>query len=93
MERYTPGTVHFLPRGTAKQYKMHEGCFALEYARGTHSYSIFFSPAQGGSGWIPLMLPFGFADSLTSTLDVPTLYNTVRVTGREMLRNLLIGKI
>jgi len=34
MERYTPGSVHHLPRGTAKQYKMHKGCFALEYARG-----------------------------------------------------------
>lgn len=34
MERYPPGSVHFLPRGTAKQYKMHKGCFALEYARG-----------------------------------------------------------
>ncbi|KAJ7256683.1 ERG2/sigma1 receptor-like protein [Mycena rebaudengoi] len=77
MERYTPGTVNFMPRGTTKQYKMHEGCFALEYAR----------------GWIPLMLPFGLADTLTSTFDVPTLYNTVRITGREMLGNLLIGKI
>jgi len=77
MERYTPGMVHFLPRGTAKQYKMHEGCFALEYAR----------------GWIPLMLPFGLADIFTSTLDVVTLYHTVRVTGREIIRNLFIGKI
>lgn len=34
MERYPAGSVHHLPRGTAKQYKMHEGCFALEYARG-----------------------------------------------------------
>jgi hypothetical protein len=34
MERYGPGDVHFLPRGTAKQYKMHEGCWAMEYARG-----------------------------------------------------------
>jgi len=34
MERYKAGDVHLLPRGTAKQYKMHEGCFAMEYARG-----------------------------------------------------------
>ncbi|KAL0575902.1 C-8 sterol isomerase [Marasmius crinis-equi] len=77
MERYPAGSVHHLPRGTAKQYKMHKGCFALEYAR----------------GWIPLMLPFGFADTFSSTLDIPTLYNTVRITARENIRNLLIGKI
>ncbi len=41
MERYPAGTVHHLPRGTAKQYKMHEGCFALEYARGMDF--LFFS--------------------------------------------------
>lgn len=35
MERYPAGSVHHLPRGQMKQYKMHEGCFALEYARGT----------------------------------------------------------
>jgi C-8 sterol isomerase len=40
MERYGPGDVHFLPRGTAKQYKMHEGCWAMEYARGWFS-SLF----------------------------------------------------
>lgn len=77
MEKYGPGDVHFLPRGTAKQYKMHEGCFALEYAR----------------GWIPLMMPFGLADTFTSTLDIPTLYHTFRITGREMMKNLLVGKI
>ncbi|KIY48741.1 hypothetical protein FISHEDRAFT_73333 [Fistulina hepatica ATCC 64428] len=77
MEVYPAGSVHHLRRGTAKQYKMHEGCYALEYAR----------------GWIPLMLPFGFADTLTSTLDVATLWRTVRITGREIIYNLLIGKI
>jgi C-8 sterol isomerase len=41
MERYPAGSVHFLPRGTAKQYKMHEGCFALEYARGLCCFFFF----------------------------------------------------
>ncbi|KAF8323772.1 C-8 sterol isomerase [Clavulina sp. PMI_390] len=77
MEVYPPGSIHHLKRGDAKQYKMHEGCYAMEYAR----------------GWIPLMLPFGFADFLSSTLDLPSLWDTCYITGREMLGNLRIGKI
>ena len=97
MERYKPGDVHFLPRGTAKQYKMHEGCWAMEYARGT--LTAIFGFMEIGRltslrlGWIPLMLPFGLADCITSTLDFQTFYNTARITGREMIKNLLIGKI
>ena len=76
-EVYPPGSVHHLHRGDAKQYKMPEGCFALEYAR----------------GWIPPMLFFGFADGLSSTLDIPTLWKTTRITGREMIANLAKGKL
>jgi len=43
-------------------------------------------------GWIPLMMPFGLADTFTSTLDIPTLYNTVRITAREMGKNLLLER-
>ena len=39
------------------------------------------------------MLPFGFVDTFSSTLDYGSFFRTVRITAREMLRNLLIGKI
>ena len=42
MERYPAGSVHHLPRGHVKQYKMHEGCFAMEYARGEPIVCPFF---------------------------------------------------
>jgi C-8 sterol isomerase len=66
-----------MARGEVRQYKMPETCFALEYAR----------------GWIPPMLFFGFADGLSSTLDFPTLWRTTVVTGRQMIGNLLLGKL
>jgi C-8 sterol isomerase len=51
MERYRPGDVHLMRRGVAKQYKMHEGCWAMEYARGTcsrlfNAYSFPAAPAH-----------------------------------------------
>jgi C-8 sterol isomerase len=76
-EIYQVGSVHYLPKGTSKQFKMHRGCWALEYAR----------------GWIPPMMPFGLADTVTSTLDIFTFFHTIRISGREMIRNLLQGKI
>lgn len=76
-EHYPAGSVHHLRRGTVKQYMMPEsGCWALELAQ----------------GWIPPMLPFGLADVLSSTLDLPTFGITVWITAREMLGNLLLGK-
>lgn len=38
------------------------------------------------------MMGFGLADLFFSTLDLPTLWITIRVTGREMILNLLRGK-
>jgi len=76
-EVYPAGSVHHLRRGIAKQYKMHEGCWALELAQ----------------GWIPPMLPFGLLDTLTSTLDFSTFFHTARITAREQARNLWNGKI
>ncbi|KAI1502576.1 C-8 sterol isomerase [Biscogniauxia marginata] len=75
-EIYRPGSMNHLPRGTVKQYKMPNRCFALEYSR----------------GWIPPMLFFGFADGLGSTLDFFTLWRTTFVTAREMIGNILVGK-
>lgn len=76
-EIYPAGSVHHLRRGDVKQYKMESACFALEYAR----------------GWIPPMLGFGYADTFSSTLDFPTLWATTRITGREMIGNLVKGKL
>lgn len=38
------------------------------------------------------MLPFGYADTFFSTLDLQTLWHTSVITGREIIANLLHGK-
>mmetsp|Transcript_34194 Transcript_34194/g.58478 ORF Transcript_34194/g.58478 Transcript_34194/m.58478 type:complete len:162 (-) Transcript_34194:30-515(-) len=76
-EVFLPGDQHHLPRGQAKQYKMPERCFALEYARGI----------------IPFMLPFGVIDTFTSTLDFISLYRTFVIYARHCVRELLLGKL
>ncbi|KAI9252341.1 ERG2/sigma1 receptor-like protein [Phascolomyces articulosus] len=77
-EEFKPGQLHHLPRGEVQQYKIPERAWALEYAR----------------GWIPLMLPFGFADSIFSTVDYISIGNQVRLYGKALLGELLFkGKI
>lgn len=76
-EVYPQGSVHHLRRGEVKQYKFDSDCWALEYAR----------------GFIPGMIVFGYADGLSSTMDLPTLWTTTRVTGTQMIGNLLMGKL
>lgn len=76
-EVYRPGDMHHLPRKTARGYRIPDRCWALEYAR----------------GWIPSMIPFGFADTMFSTLDLPTMVSTLGIYGREVLRHLARGKI
>ncbi|KJE93529.1 C-8 sterol isomerase erg-1 [Capsaspora owczarzaki ATCC 30864] len=74
---FRPGDMHHLPRGTAKAYRIPDHCFALEYAR----------------GFIPAMLPFGFADTFFSTLDFNTLGRTVAIYAKRTIAELLQGKI
>jgi C-8 sterol isomerase len=74
---FRPGDLHHLPRGHARGYRMPDRCFALEYARGL----------------IPTMLPFGLADSFTSTLDPVPVLKTMRLYTRAVVGELLRGKI
>jgi C-8 sterol isomerase len=76
-EVYKPGDMHHLARGTAQQYKIPEHAWALEYAR----------------GWVPAMLPFGLFDTLFSTVDFVTLFNTFRLYGKSLIREFAQGKI
>ncbi|GAO48855.1 putative C-8 sterol isomerase [Saitoella complicata NRRL Y-17804] len=73
---YKAGEQNVYLRGARAQYSMPEGCWALELAQ----------------GWIPAMLPFGFADTFSSTLDWGNLWTTVYETARMMGRSALQGK-
>jgi C-8 sterol isomerase len=73
---YKPGEMHHMPRGVARGYRMPDHCYALEYARGI----------------IPSMLPFGLADSFTSTLDHVPVMKTMRIYARAVIGQLLGGR-
>ncbi len=68
---YKAGDMHHMPRGQARGYRMPDKCFALEYAR----------------GWISLMLPFGLADSFTSTVDPIPVARTMKVYTKAVLQS------
>jgi C-8 sterol isomerase len=94
-EVYPQGSVHHLRRGDVKQYKMDKDCFALEYARGWIPPMLFFGYADSKwlVGWSAMRGEILTCAAFFSTLDFPTLWRTTAVTGREMVGNLLIGKI
>lgn len=74
---YKPGDVMYLGPSAVKGYRIPEHSWMLEYARGP----------------IPTMLPFGLADTITSTLDVRNFGRTVWNYGRLTVRELLQGKV
>lgn len=74
---FKPGDLHHMPKGAARGYRMPDHCFALEYAR----------------GFIPSMLPFGLADSFTSTVDPIPVVRTMKIYARAVIGELLKGKI
>jgi C-8 sterol isomerase len=76
-EVYKAGDCNLMPAGEARGYRIPNHCFALEYARGA----------------IPLMLPFGLADSLFSTVDVVSVKKTLGIYTRAVLRELMQGKL
>lgn len=71
-EVYRAGEQHVLRRGVAKQYRMPDATWALEYAHGN----------------MLAMLPFGVADAMFSTLDWLSVCQTASVAIRGIVRAL-----
>jgi C-8 sterol isomerase len=72
-----PGERALLPRGRVKGFRLLEDTWMLEYGRGI----------------IPASLPGAMADALFSALDGTIIVDTIRVYGRQVIRELLRGKI
>lgn len=76
-EVFRPGDQHLMPTGVSKQYRMPDSAWALEYARGN----------------VISMLPFGILDTFTSTMDLVTLFGTIRVAAIGVVQSLAQGKV
>lgn len=74
--RSEPGQMTLLPRGHVKGASFVPGTWLLEYARGP----------------IATCLPMALGDLVFSALDGTTLYKTLQVYGRGVLRELLRGR-
>jgi C-8 sterol isomerase len=72
-----PGDMTHLARGHVKGYRVPEGGWMLEYARGV----------------IPLALPLALGGMIFSCMDATTLIKTVKTYGRLVAHELLQGKI
>ena len=73
-----PGEMAVLRRGQVKGFSMSEDCWLLEYGRGP----------------VPTSLRVAlFGDTLFSAQDGPTIVKTIRVYGKQVIKNLLRGKI
>ncbi|MFX1479253.1 MAG: ERG2 family protein [Promethearchaeota archaeon] len=71
-EIHKPGALAYLPSSITKHYRIREGTWMLEYARGN----------------IVSMLPFGFADSLISTLDYKPVMRVIWNYGKQVVKNM-----
>ncbi len=74
---YKPGDLAYLGSSKVKGYRIPDFAWMLEYARGP----------------IPTMLPFGLADSMTSTLDLRTVGRTLYSYGSLVIGELAQGKV
>ncbi|MFW9873196.1 MAG: ERG2 family protein [Candidatus Thorarchaeota archaeon] len=71
-EIHKPGSPAYLPSSITKHYRIKEETWMLEYARGN----------------IVSMLPFGFSDSLISTLDYKPVLRVIWNYGKQVVKNM-----
>lgn len=74
---HRPGDAAFLSRRQVKGYRLDEGTWLLEYAR----------------GWTPFSLPMGLGDAVFSCADMPIIFKTLWHYSRLVSKELLRGKV